>query len=151
MRWICAIAVLGLCVICARADLIPVTISADDSALLSSLSGGSDPEWTTASNIALTGSLFELVMSLGGNEADIAALFQPGGALAGYSGGTVLVSDAGSNVVSGAVSNVVTSYPASSTPEPATMGLLFGALLLLFWYAMRRVRKIHHGPLQRSD
>ena len=135
------------------ADAIPVTISPDDAADSStSLSGGDDPEWTTASNIALTDSLLALVTTLGGNSADIGALFQPGAALAG---------DA---VVSTPVISV-TGSSGTNIPEPATIGLPIAGLLLLMWYAARRVRVIRqdastdaltypfidHGPLHRSD
>ena len=166
LRLILAMAALSAGLAAARADTIPVTISPDDAAdPVNTLAGGDDPEWTSASNIDLTGSLLDLITTLGGNSADIAALFQPGAALAGDAGTpstpSSLVTDAASNVADDAVSSVVsspgTAESASSTPEPATMGLLFAALLFLIWYAGRRVRKIHrytsnpHGPLQRSD
>jgi hypothetical protein len=165
MRLILAMAVLGAGLGAALADTIPVTISPDDAAdSVNTLAGGDDPEWTSASNIDLTGSLLDLITTLGGNSADIAALFQPGAALAGYAGApstsstpSDVVTDVASNVVDDAVSNADTTDSSASTPEPATMGLLFAALLFLIWYAGRRVRKIHrytsnqHGPLQRSD
>lgn len=157
----CAISLLllGLPVIClqtGRADLIPVTIALEEdglespsdlsavSAIESLIDPGAGPDWTTEANNILLGNLLDLVTSLGGDSADIAALFQPGAIFADVLEPTVpMVS--GSDLASGPQNS-------DGVPEPATMGLLGGAMLLLSLYAMRRLRKIYlHGPLQRSD
>jgi hypothetical protein len=131
----------------ARADTIPVSMSTEDAALAMLLPASGVPEWTSVENIALMGSLYQLIMTLGGDEAEISALFGPGGALAGY--GTP--ADPSDPSVNSLV--VSTSDSVSVVPEPATIGLPAGALVFLLWYATRRVRKIrhHHGPLQRTD
>jgi hypothetical protein len=157
-RWAIALLLFGVTALgtVLRADLIPVTIALQDYGLdtpadlaaIASIESWLDPDagpyWTTPENNYLLGNLLDLVTTLGGDSAEIAALFAPGAVFADVlvppvpmAGGTVLTS---------------TDQEQGSVPEPATMGLLGGALLLLSIYAMRRLRNIYlHGPLQRSD
>ncbi len=157
----CAIAVflLGLPVLClqtGRADLIPVTIALAEDGLespanLAAVSAieflvdpGAGPYWTTEANNILLGNILDLVTSLGGDSGEIAELFAPGAVFA-----EVLEPSVPLVFGSAPVSSFETS---ESIPEPATMGLLGGAMLLLSLYAMRRLRNIYlHGPPQRSD
>lgn len=149
MRSICAVAVFVFCLRGVRADTIPAavvtssdstdtgpdltTVAADDTLGLSD-----DPEWTTLENNELTENLLALITSLGGNSTDIAALFAPGAVLA--DSGTDLGIDGSSG-----------AFTDSTTPEPATMGLLGVALLLLSYLALRRrvaENNLKDGPLQ---
>ena len=129
----------------ARADTIAIAMTPEDASnTVNTLAGGTDPEWTSQPNIDLTGNLLLLIEELGGNPADIAALYQPGAALADSA-------PASSPTVSDAVGNVVTS-DMSSVPEPATIVLPVAAAVLLLLYAVRRARKIRRQnvPLQRA-
>ena len=165
MQWKYAIVAVFFClpVLClqsARADLIPVTVALEDdgmdspanlaaiSTLESLIDPGGGANWTTQANNALLGNILNLVMTVGGDSAEIAELFQPGAIFA--------------DVLEPTLPLVSTSALAQSSetpvavPEPATMGFLGGALLflrsLLSLYAMRPLRNINlHGPLFRSD
>ena len=156
----CALAVFLVCTpFCIqdlRADLIPVTIALEDDGLatpanlaaISTLEGLIDPgggaNWTTGANNVLLGDMLNLVTTLGGDSAEIAELFQPGAIFANVIEPGVPLMETPTLTLSSETPGVV--------PEPATMGFLGGALLLLGVYAMRRLRNINlHGPLLRSD
>jgi hypothetical protein len=112
---------------------------------------GSDPFWN-ADNASLYGNLGALILSLGGDSSMISQLFVGGGAFSG--GGSLGQPAASANVLSGGDNQ-------SPTPEPATMGLLGGALLFFGCYAIYRSRKLrpelasppreHDGPTRRFD
>jgi hypothetical protein len=153
-RWAVAVLLLGLQTL--RADLIPVTVALQqdgldspvDLAAIAAIESRIDPfagpNWTTPENNYLLGNLLELVTTLGGDSSEIAALFAPGAIFA-----DVLVPPA---PMPGGAVLITSNEGQGNVPEPATMGLLGGALLLLSLYAMRRLRNIYlHGPLQRSD
>ena len=81
---------------------------------------GTGQEWTTAATSALPENLLVTILSLGGDSASIDELFQPGAVFADLSGGP--------------------SAPAV-VPEPATLILLSGALVLSFAaYSRARLR-----------
>ncbi|HWE51669.1 MAG TPA: PEP-CTERM sorting domain-containing protein [Bryobacteraceae bacterium] len=139
-----------------RADLIPVTVALQNDGLDTPanlaafgsleymLDPGAGPDWTTEQNNFLLQNLLVLVTTLGGDTTQIAALFAPGAVFA-----DVLTPPLPS--LTGPVVFSSAQTPAD-VPEPATIGLLGGALLLLSFYATRRLRNIYlHGPLQRSD
>jgi hypothetical protein len=108
-----------------------------------------DQLFTTDANAALYTNLLELITTLGGDDSMIEELFQPG---------AIFANDVDPLVVASALESSVES---SSVPEPATMGLLGGALLLLCCYAFFRTGRINRevrraethpdGPIQRAD
>jgi hypothetical protein len=97
------------------------------------LSGDSGP-WTSPQNQALLGNLRNLILTLGGDGALIAQLFQPGAVFAQPYIAPPLVP-----VIQGFSSDLP-----SGVPEPATMSFLGGAMFFLSIYALFRVRKRWH-------
>jgi hypothetical protein len=105
---------------------------------------GDGANWTTEANNALLGNILNLVITIGGDSAEIAELFQPGAIFADVLEPTVPPFSTSGPVLS--------SETPVAVPEPATMDLLGGALFPLSLYAMCRLRNINlHGPLLRSD
>jgi hypothetical protein len=100
-----------------------------------SLSDGSQL-WTNQANAALYGNLMELILTLGGDNAMIDQLFAPGAVFSGS--GSTPAANVNANVLSGSSSQ-------SATPEPGTMGLLGGTLLLLTCYAIYCARARNHA------
>jgi len=136
---------LSFCVRSVRADLIPVTIALMDDGLdtppnlaaISKVEGLIDPgggaNWTTEANNVLLGNILNLVTTLGGDSAEIAELFQPGAIFADVLEPSAPLVGTPALTLSSEIPGVV--------PEPATIGLLGGALILLGLYAVRRLRK----------
>lgn len=156
MLWKSGIAGLLFCLQIANADLIPVNVALEedgldspaDLAAISTVESLIDPgggaNWTTQANNALLANILNLVMTIGGDSAEIAELFQPGAIFAD-------VLEPGVPIL-GTSGRVLSSETPVAVTEPATMGLLGGPLLLLSLYAMRRPGNINlHGPLLRSD
>jgi hypothetical protein len=117
------------------------------------------PQWTNAENLALTSDMLSLILTLGGDPNLIALLYQPGAAFAEH-GTSTSSNGVPFNQPSGVVA-LQESVPSASAPEPATMELLGGTLLLLSWYAAARIHRVKeavvhvpgpasHGPIQRS-
>jgi hypothetical protein len=101
--------------------------------------------WTTNANAALYSNLFALITTLGGEQSMIDELFQPGAIFAGEGDPFVQVNGQALLSIQGTSSQ-------SGVPEPATMGLLGGALLFFCCYAfLRSARTLSHGPIQRAD
>ena len=162
-RYICNV-ILGLFCLCqARANTIPssVVIGHEPDILppadYSFFEFSQVPQWTNGHNQALTGNLLNLVTTLGGDNSQIGLLFQPGAvfghpALAqGARAESPLVPQLPGYSLSPVYSSQGSSQ-GSSVPEPTTLGLLAGSLVLLSYYAIYRVRKIElHESLERID
>ena len=91
---------------------------------------GTGQEWTTPANGDVTENLMLTILTLGGDSADIAELFQPGAVFAG--------------------SLVEPSVP-SNVPEPATLILLCGAFAVLSCYRLLTSAAQKNVTLQRTD
>jgi hypothetical protein len=106
--------------------------------------------WTSDANAALYSNMMELILTLGGDSAMINQLFQNGAVFSGPSIGQSVGQSTGGPFAS--VSFQQSSSSQIETPEPATMGLLGGTLLLLAWYAKHRaakMRPLFAGPARR--
>ena len=112
-------------------------------------SSSQTPQWTNWQNIALTGNLLNLVLTLGGDSSQIALLFQPGGVFSQpavlsqpvvFSQPAVLVAQSigsSSPIISSVPSLVAESSQVSNVPEPDTMVLLCGSLVMYGFLAYR--------------
>ena len=122
MRVICVAAMFLVLLGISRADSISI-LSSGNAALNSGLDTLPDlgnglsgaPEWTTAENIGLTGNLFALITTLGGNSADIALLFQNGAVFGNLNANVITQS-----MVAAAPVSPLTPKTASSSPAAAT-------------------------------
>lgn len=104
-----------------------------------------DQLFTTDANAELYSNLLALITTLGGDQSMIDELFAPGAIFAGQT-------DPFAQVSGQAQLSIQETAPQSGVPEPATMGLLGGALLFFCCYAfLRSVKTRSHGPIQRAD
>jgi hypothetical protein len=115
---------------------------------------GADQLWTSDANAALYTNMLALITTLGGDQALIAQLFEPGAVFAGQTNPLTVAN-------SQAVVNFQEFSAPSGVPEPATMGLLGGTLLFLCCYAFFLAGSVRgakrqppteaHGPIQSTD
>ena len=166
-RYICNV-ILGLFCLCqARGNTIPSGLVAGREpdilppADYSFFEFSQVPQWTNGHNQALTGNLLNLLTTLGGDDSQIGLLFQPGAVFGhpalpkGARAESPLVAQLAGNSLSPVYSPQGSSQRSSqpsSVPEPATLGVLAGSLVLLSFYAMYCARKIElDESLQRID
>jgi hypothetical protein len=97
-------------------------------------------QWTNARNLGVTDGLLNLILALGGGSSPLMSqLYAPGAVFATPEAPVAVASGV---VAVDTVQIVTQAQPSGSAPEPASIGLLAGATMLLLSWALIRVRKM---------